>query len=332
MKFIKLIFLSILLLPLASRLDAMESQPELQDHALQAKNTNLLQAAKVGALETTKELIKDGANVNCADAEGNSPLIFAAFYGHQDCVRLLIDSGADVNQINNWKDKWTALQFACARGHAECVRLLIDSGANIDHVNNKGNTALMNAVDTNHITCVRILLEAGANVNCVNKWNLTALNYAVARNNQDMASLLVSAGANVNHKHGAALGIAAKMGNRESVRFLMQRKTKNNSFALLAQTNFLPLCEFTTQVMLEMPNAKQSNWLINALCCLRRTFGKDITSSLFKAPLLAIISEENSKDPNSFALQEINKIKNEEIQKHLLDKYIKVPASSCAIQ
>lgn len=51
-------------------------------------------------IEMVKLLIKAGANVNCTDVDGNTPLIHATLNGYTEIVRLLINAGANVNKRN----------------------------------------------------------------------------------------------------------------------------------------------------------------------------------------------------------------------------------------
>ncbi|MBR5888302.1 MAG: ankyrin repeat domain-containing protein, partial [Akkermansia sp.] len=47
---------------------------------------------------------------------------WAANIGHTECVKLLIDAGADVNRANN--EGRTPLSIAEKNGHTECAELL----------------------------------------------------------------------------------------------------------------------------------------------------------------------------------------------------------------
>ena len=51
----------------------------------------------------------------------------AAYYGHEAAVRLLLDSGADINVRG--RDGATALMYAATADRKEVVRLLLDRGA-----------------------------------------------------------------------------------------------------------------------------------------------------------------------------------------------------------
>ena len=66
------------------------------------------------------------ADVNGTDVNGNTPLIEAARFGHDDVVSALLIARADVN-VKNRAGK-TALQLASEGGHDEVVRLLTQAG------------------------------------------------------------------------------------------------------------------------------------------------------------------------------------------------------------
>lgn len=73
---------------------------------------------------------------------GCTPLLRAAFAGHAECCRLLIDAGADVDSVDtSTGDRRTPLLKAAAEGHADVVDLLLRTGANIDAADRWGNGA-----------------------------------------------------------------------------------------------------------------------------------------------------------------------------------------------
>ena len=73
-------------------------------------------------------------SVNTAMDE--TPLFVASRKGQVDCVRLLIDDGADVNKART-DNGWTPLYVASQNGNVDCVRLLVENGADV----NKATTA-----------------------------------------------------------------------------------------------------------------------------------------------------------------------------------------------
>lgn len=87
----------------------------------------LLRAARSGNADTVKTLLaSSNVDVNGVDADGNTALIEAARFGHDDVVSALLIARADVNAKN--KAGKTALQLASEGGHDETVRLLTQAG------------------------------------------------------------------------------------------------------------------------------------------------------------------------------------------------------------
>ncbi|XP_025724631.1 ankyrin repeat and SOCS box protein 3 isoform X1 [Callorhinus ursinus] len=90
--------------------------------------------------EIIKLLLKKGANKECQDDFGITPLFVAAQYGKLESLNILISSGANVNC--QALDKATPLFIAAQEGHTECVELLLSSGADPDLYCNEDNWQL----------------------------------------------------------------------------------------------------------------------------------------------------------------------------------------------
>jgi ankyrin repeat protein len=76
----------------------------------------------------------------------------------------------------------TPLLFAAREGCLECVRALVESGANVDLTDPKNITPLFLAVDNFHFDVAKYLIEKGANVNKWDWWGRTPLYSAVDLN------------------------------------------------------------------------------------------------------------------------------------------------------
>src|SRR5215216_4052049 len=102
-----------------------------------------LHAAEHGHASTiVKMLALTQVNVNCQDANGNTPLMKACQNCFEGVARLLLEGKADIHMVNKWGN--TALH--------ECFTTEIDlgmidaivlHGAKIDAVNHNGQTPLM---------------------------------------------------------------------------------------------------------------------------------------------------------------------------------------------
>lgn len=87
----------------------------------------LLRAASAGNADTVKSLLASpNVDVNGIDEHGNTPLIQAARFGHDEVVTVLLIAKAEVNTKND--EGKTALMLAAEGGHDETVRMLTPAG------------------------------------------------------------------------------------------------------------------------------------------------------------------------------------------------------------
>ncbi len=78
-------------------------------------------------IQKSLALIKNGADVNLVDKNGDTALIVATRYGHKDIPQALINSGADVDATDQYGN--TALYYAERRGYMDIAKALVSSGA-----------------------------------------------------------------------------------------------------------------------------------------------------------------------------------------------------------
>jgi ankyrin repeat protein len=107
--------------------------------------TPLVFAAREGDIESAKVLIEAGANVNQVTEYGWSPLLTATNNRNYKLGAMLMDHGADVNIAN--KGGWTPLYLAT------------------DNRNIEGGDYPVLHADMDHLEYIRLLLEKGANPN-----------------------------------------------------------------------------------------------------------------------------------------------------------------------
>ena len=139
------------------------------------KHTLLHRAANSGKVEVVKLLLDRGAPVDALDHFGDTPLITAAGAGRLAIVKLLLNADANPNAANVYG--WTALQTTDSTAVAN---LLLDAGANVNQTNNNGGTALHRAIkyDWNK-PLIELLIKRGANIDVVNNDGQTPLGQAL---------------------------------------------------------------------------------------------------------------------------------------------------------
>jgi ankyrin repeat protein len=88
----------------------------------------LLRAASAGNADTVRALLASpNVDVNGIDDHGNTPLIQAARFGHDEVVTALLIAKADAKAKND--EGKTALMLAAEGGHDETIRVLTQAGA-----------------------------------------------------------------------------------------------------------------------------------------------------------------------------------------------------------
>ena len=85
-------------------------------------NSVLILASQKDYINIVDFVIKNGANVNTINKNGDTALMIASLYGHIDIAKLLIENGADVKVKN--KDGETARDIALQEGNLEIVKLI----------------------------------------------------------------------------------------------------------------------------------------------------------------------------------------------------------------
>ena len=89
------------------------------------------------------------------------------------CQYLIQQCNLPVNEKDIFGQ--TPIYYACREGRLDVVKLLIDSGSNINLDDNYGQTCLFYAVKHNHFDVVQYLVEKGINVNKIDKMNSSPL-------------------------------------------------------------------------------------------------------------------------------------------------------------
>ncbi len=117
-------------------------------------------------LKMVELAIKHGASAKLVTSPyDGTALIAAAHLGHDGVVRALIKAGAPLDHINNIQ--WTAVIEAIVLGdggkrHQNCLKALIDAGADVNIPDGNGVTPLSLARAKGYTEMVKMLEAAGA--------------------------------------------------------------------------------------------------------------------------------------------------------------------------
>lgn len=171
--------------------------------AVDPKGAPMFRAIRSGDIGKVRSLFAgDRSLVNVRDVDGVTPLMHAALYGTQECLRFLFDQGADPNARNS--AGVTALMWAV--GELDKVRLLVSRGADVNAKSNEGKTPLLMAAQSDRNTAtIKFLLERGADVTAKDSAGLTALIEAALAADADTIRLLVDKGADIHARAGSGL-------------------------------------------------------------------------------------------------------------------------------
>jgi ankyrin repeat protein len=201
--------------------------------------TPLMAAIDNGHLDAASTLLERGADVNAKETNGGqTALMWAVANKSPALVQLLLDRGADVHARS--KGGFTPLLFAAQQGDVESGRILLQTGADVNERGEKDRkTALIVATASGNRDISGLLLDKGADPNLADEGGFTALHYAASdKNGADLVRALFMHGAHpnprttkdsreyvyagVNLTGATPLFLAASLGNVETARALVR--------------------------------------------------------------------------------------------------------------
>ncbi|XP_071636387.1 uncharacterized protein [Temnothorax longispinosus] len=193
--------------------------------------TTLHLAAKGPSLEVIKFILDKNLNVNVKDINGQSPLHIAAAHGRKNIVEFFVKAGLCVNELD--KRNRTPLHVAAQYGHEDTIEFLLRNKANISAQDKSGFSPLHYAIDNNHINVTEILLKKDRNVD-INETTggLAPLHAAVERGHLELVNFLLQNKADVNVRNDedwTPLHVAASYGHLEIVNALILKGADINA-------------------------------------------------------------------------------------------------------
>lgn len=154
---------------------------------------NLFQAIQMDNPELAQKAIAEGADLNSVN-DINGPtktvLTYAAALNRLEIAKMLIDHGANVDQVRPI-DFHTALMIAATRNLPEMALLLISGGADINKTTIINRTALQIAAFNGSFQVAQILVKQ-KNMKVNNREKKCALFVATRQQHLDIVQLLLS--------------------------------------------------------------------------------------------------------------------------------------------
>jgi ankyrin repeat protein len=158
-------------------------------------------------LAKVKELLDSGTDINIRIRGNLTPLGRASELGFKEIANLLIERGANVNEVYSpeYKRETPLILAAAKTWRAEgsdylgLITLLLDKGANINHRTGRGETPLSVALDRQFYQGVHLLLDRGAEVRRDALWTF-ALSFD-SPEKLALAKKLIEKGADVNARN-----------------------------------------------------------------------------------------------------------------------------------
>lgn len=162
-----------------------------------AADAQLAGAIKSGQRAAALEMIaKKVADVNAAEADGTTPLIWAASLSDTELVTRLIKAGANPNVRNQLGSM--PLAEGAFNANTEMIQALLDAGADPNAAGPDGETPLMLVARTANVKAAKLLLDRGAKVNVKEtQRGQTPLMWAAASSQAPMMRELLARGAEV---------------------------------------------------------------------------------------------------------------------------------------
>jgi ankyrin repeat protein len=153
-------------------------------------------ACIMGETEKVEEMIAGNRSIATKlSDDGWTPLHLAAFFGHVDTARALLNKGAVVDARSTNAMQNTPLHAAAAGKHSGMVQLLVDHGASVNARQHGGWAPIHAAAQSGDLATAEILATAGADLAARAENNQCPLDLALTKGQQKMVEFLEAHGA-----------------------------------------------------------------------------------------------------------------------------------------
>lgn len=137
-----------------------------------------------------KQYLKNGANPNDEEENGESVICFAMRYHcDQDIIDVLIDNGADLFHTDH--EGVSVFDVAVTYNNLSLIEHLLREGFDVNHATrNSGFTPLMGAVCYGRTDIIKKMLELGVDVSARDSHGFSAIDFARKMHKKSILALL----------------------------------------------------------------------------------------------------------------------------------------------
>ncbi|MCH2038369.1 MAG: ankyrin repeat domain-containing protein [Rickettsiales bacterium] len=159
-------------------------------------NTALIYATKQSRVTAIRYLLVNGADPNKPNAMGVTPLHVAASIGQADVIDALLTRGADISIQDIYGN--TPFDYAFENGNYIILSMLTGEGVDLNRHLMNGSTLLISAIKTNDFQKLQYLIHAGADIDQMDANGYSPLMLAGYNGRERMVDILLALGADVN--------------------------------------------------------------------------------------------------------------------------------------
>ncbi|KAM0545028.1 hypothetical protein ACHAPJ_011538 [Fusarium lateritium] len=215
---------------------AFRSLPDQQNDDAHGM-TGLHAAVYLGETRWALTIINSAADtqmcLNATCSDGQTPLHWAAKYGRELMVELLVQKGADLNVRDRNGDSPLHVALMCSTTHCEgVVKRLVAAGAKSDIRGRKGRTPLAWTIRYGPPSITEMLARSSEVVNAEDDLGWTSLREAISQAQTDIVYLLLKNGADPNRASSkddwTPLKAAAQDGDEMTARHLIASGARIN--------------------------------------------------------------------------------------------------------
>lgn len=196
------------------------------DDFIDQKIDLVTQACLSGLIDIVKLLVKNGADIQILNENGQNLLHITVFsFVNLNVIEFLITEGLSTNSIDF--EGRSPLHFACQRGCLPVIDLLLKNDANLELADKSGNTPIFFALNSifDMEAIFHFLIKKKVNLSAINNSGSSLLHVACSRGFAKISELCLINGVKMNivdNEGATAFHYACYAGHSEIIKFFIK--------------------------------------------------------------------------------------------------------------